>query len=118
MKPDVYDQHRRAFANVGAYVVLDSNRQQVARIALKYGVAVHAFVHWLGVPMTKGHAGEVSVACADAASTMELVGAPDATADEQTAQRLFIGALLADNGRGWDRALRDAGFIVLAAINN
>lgn len=72
---DIYDQHRAAFANVSAYVILRGG-ERVATIAFKFprdgAGRLYAYVHWIGVPMVRGFAAgggydKRSAAVADAA---------------------------------------------------
>ncbi len=58
---DIYDQHKAAFAHVSAYVVLNSEGERVATVALKFprDGAGHlwAYVHVFGFSMERGYAG-------------------------------------------------------------
>ena len=76
----IYDQHRAAFSNVSAYVVMHGG-ERVATVAIKYprdgAGRLYAYVHWLGVPMVRGFAGgggydKRSAACASAARKLDL----------------------------------------------
>ena len=109
---DIYDQHRAAFANVSAYVVLKDG-ERVATIAFKFprdgAGRLYAYVHWIGVPMVRGFAGgygydKRTAACSSAAQRLD--GVPHA----------FIDALWVDTGPTWDEQLRKAGFTVIQAV--
>jgi hypothetical protein len=125
---NIYRQHEAAFANVSAYAVLQDGKM-VATIAFKFprdgAGRLYAYVHWIGTDMVRGYAAgggydKRSAACAHAASKMQgrregRIGAacevvwskPDPMSPEHAA---FRNALAKDDGHGWDRNLRDAGF--------
>jgi hypothetical protein len=124
----IYDQHRAAFSNVSAYVVMRQG-ERVASIAFKYprdgAGRLYAYVHFFGVPMVRGFAAgggydKRSAACASAARHVEridptLVGCE---ADIRTLQdqRAFLDAMEKDDGHGWDTNLRKTGFDVWQAV--
>lgn len=128
---DIYRQHRAAFANVSAFVVVHRG-ERVATIALKYprdgAGRLYAYVHWLGTPMVRGFAGgggydKQSAACAAAAGKMPdlscdtyACGTPHHDDAERAAYGSFRSALSHDNGRYWFDHLRDEGFIVVQAV--
>lgn len=118
---NIYDQHRAAFSNVSAYVILNAAGDRVATIAFKYprGGAgrLYAYVHIFGCEMVRGSASgggydKHSAACADAVRKMK---AGDRTKCVDGLAH-FYAALRADDGRHWDSRLRDAGFTVLQAV--
>ena len=130
--PNIYDQHRAAFANVSAYVIIHDGRR-VATIAFKYprdgAGRLYAYVHWVGTPMARGFAGgggydKRSAAVAAAADKLprELsrdnyaCGTPHHTPAERAAYAAFMHAARLDDGRDWDRKMRDAGFAVYQAV--
>lgn len=119
MTTNVYDAHKSAFAAVSAYVVLKDG-ERVATVAFKYGAAaVTAYVHWIGVEMTKSRAGgggydRSSAAVADAARKIKLPGGEHV--DERTAAIEFRKAARKDGGNTWIRSLEDAGFSVIQAV--
>ncbi len=128
MLSSIYDKHRAAFATAAAYTVM-RGPDRVATIAVKFGAAVTVYAHWIGIEMTAGRAGgggydRVSAAASAAAAKMpaELPGdtfadgTPHHPEDERDAYRAFRAALLADDGLGWERRLRDAGFTVWQAV--
>lgn len=121
--PDIYDQHKAAFANVAAYVVLNADGERVATVAFKYprdgAGRLYAYVHWIGVEMVRGFASgggydKHSAACCSAARRITAIGSiPD---DQQGAALSFREALLKDDGYYWYDHLRTAGFDVLQAV--
>ena len=125
---NVYDQHRAAFSNVSAYVVMCGG-ERVATIAFKFGNAVSAYVLWIGIEMQRGRAmghgyDRQSAACADAARKMPEAletgmwanGTPCHTDQQKADYAQFRAALMTDDGRRWDDRLRDAGFQVWQAV--
>src|SRR4051812_8286161 len=56
---DIYDQHKAAFANVSAFVVLKDG-ERVATVAIKFprdgAGRLYAYVHWIGLEMVRGSA--------------------------------------------------------------
>ncbi|MBW7970941.1 hypothetical protein [Bradyrhizobium sp. BR 10289] len=122
MKSSVYDQHDKTFSDVMAYVVLDDKRERVATIAFKTypSGAVHAFVHWIGLEMTKATAKGFGYdkRTAAAASAARQITNIATLGDDKTQGRAldFREALSLDGGQHWDGALRDAGFIVWQAV--
>ncbi|MDE2426686.1 MAG: hypothetical protein KGO96_12340 [Elusimicrobia bacterium] len=84
---DIYDQHRAAFAQVEAYVILKDG-QRVANIAFKFprdgAGRLWAYVHWLGLSMVRGYASgcgydKRTAACASAAKRMGNLEKPNYT---------------------------------------
>jgi len=111
----VYDQHDAAFREVQAYVVTRGDKV-VAKVAFKFGSAVTAYVHWIGLEMTRGQAGgggydRQSAAVAAAAHKIDLEG----NAGQEFLYK-FLDAARTDGGKHWDGALRDAGFCVIQAV--
>lgn len=121
----IYDQHRQAFRDVEAYVVLKDG-ELVARIAFKFarsGLQTQCYAHWLGIQMVKGRANgggydKSSAAAAHAASKMPLGLDADTgmACDRHHHYNPFRAALAKDEGLSWDRQLRDAGFNVVQAV--
>lgn len=125
---NIYDQHRAAFANVAAYVVMKDG-ERLATIAFKFprdgAGRLYAYVHWLGAPMVRGFAGgygydKRSAACANAMrkGTAEIEAAlAERTGFEAHAHYpAFRDALSADNGQYWDFNVMQAGFTVIQAV--
>ncbi len=117
---NIYDQHRTAFKDVSAHVVL-LNGNRVATIAFKYprdgAGRLYAYVHWLGTEMVRGHAAgggydKHSAACVHASEKM-----PDqAPSHAATKYEDFKSAIGFDCGTNWGRRLEDAGFVVVQAV--
>lgn len=140
---DIYDQHRAAFAQVSAFVIMLGN-ERVATVAFKFprdgAGRLYAYVHWIGIEMVRGHAGgygydKRSAAVTDAARKIgrfdakEEIARCHAAAKPLAAQAAemgaiaknealtpFIEALDGRDGNDWDRRLRDAGFTVYHAV--
>jgi hypothetical protein len=124
---DIYEQHKAAFANVAAYVILDSDHELVATVAFKYprdgAGRLYAYVHWIGVEMVRGFAAgggydKHSAACSSAVHRMwdgkqYLKMTTDAALKRYDAFRV---ALAKDDGAYWHNHLRDAGFTVMQAV--
>jgi hypothetical protein len=118
---NIYDQHKAAFANVAAYVVLH-NGERVATIAFKYprdgAGRLYAYVHWFGTEMVRGYAGgggydKHSAACADAARKIK---GGDMRGRMEEAADAFVAELGKNDGYYWHDNLRNAGFTVLQAV--
>ena len=115
----IYDQHRAAFSQVSAYVVMHG-ADRVATVAIKYprdgAGRLYAYVRWIGVPMVRGFAGgggydKCTAACASAARKL-----PDHLLEGYDAYAAFLATMRADGGRSWEDVLWDAGFKVLQAV--
>lgn len=118
----IYDQHKAAFSQVAAFVIM-KNGEKVATIALKFpkdgAGRLNAYVHWLGVEMTRGHASgfgydKGSAAVANAARKISKENERDGW--NQEFQDLFIETLMKDDGMRWASRLEHAGFGVLQAV--
>ena len=123
---DIYEQHRATFRNVEAFVICRDG-ERVATIAFKYGNAVTAYVHWIGLEMVKGRAGgggydRRSGACNDASrKLLAMFQGPQTVPDRARALdggfEAFTKALRdGASGAGFDRCLHDAGFTVFQAV--
>lgn len=123
---NIYDQHRAAFSNVSAYVVMKDG-ECVANIAFKFpkdgAGRLYAYVHWTGTEMIRGLAGgygydKRSAALADAAR--KLYKRPDCEENIRKHAILslsnFIYAIKKDDGHSWERNLADAGFRIFQAV--
>jgi hypothetical protein len=119
----IYDQHRAAFNQVSAYVIM-RGADRVATVAIKYprdgAGRLYSYVHWLGVPMVRGFAGgggydKRTAACASAARKLpdHLPAGYDA---ECEAYRGFVNIMREDGGLDWNSALTRTGFTVLQAV--
>jgi hypothetical protein len=118
MAANIYDQHKAAFANVAAYVVLKDG-ERVATVAFKFGNAVTAYVHWIGVQMTKGVAkgGGYDRMSASVAMAADKIADRERETENQAVARIgFIAAARKDGGATWIRSLEDAGFVVVLAV--
>jgi hypothetical protein len=117
----IYEQHDAAFRNVSAYVVL-RGKTRVATVAFKFGNAVTAYVHWVGVEMVKGraHGGGYDRQTAAVAHAAGKIGDPGFISNGDAATygnwQAFIEAASLDGGKRWDDAVRDAGFSVYQAV--
>lgn len=128
----IYDQHDKAFQQVAAYVVM-KGADRVATIAFKFprdgAGRLWAYVHWIGQPMVRAHAGgygydKRSAACSSAVGRMpaELPveyyadGTPCCSIDDQKQYAAFYEALMHDDGSNWDRRLREFGFELFQAV--
>lgn len=119
--PDIYDQHRAAFAKVSAFVVLKDG-ERVATVAFKHpqdgAGRLYAYVHYFGTAMVRGFASgggydKCSAACNAAARKIKPGTTPDTL---QIDKGPFVAALLADDGAYWHQHLERAGFKVLQAV--
>lgn len=125
---NIYDQHKASFSQVSAFVIC-YGAEKVATIAFKFprdgAGRLLAYVHWLGVPMVRGHAGgygydKKSAAVESAIEklkkdndfvTKNKVFGPGA--DEFTELCRALGDCKGDD---WQRALENAGFTVFQAV--
>jgi hypothetical protein len=127
--PDVYDQHKAAFSQVSAFVILDGAGERFATVAIKFprdgAGRLYAYVHLIGVQMVRGHAGgygydkrSASVAAAIAKIPVPLISqAPDDHADRLRLNREKLQAAVpAMDSDDWTRALEKSGFRVLQAV--
>jgi hypothetical protein len=115
---DIYDQHRSAFANVAAHVILKDGAR-VATVAFKFGTSVTAYVHWIGVEMTKGRAGGGGYDRQSAAVSAAVRKIPDSINDrlgDAAMRAAFIDAADDRDGRHWYQRLEAAGFTVIQAV--
>lgn len=125
MTADIYNQHRAAFANVSAYVILKDG-EKVATIAFKFpkdgAGRLYAYVHWFGLEMVRGMAGgygydKQSAACANASKKAIKDFKPEMDRGENIfARAAFFRLLAEDSGMTWSGQLERAGFTVLSAL--
>ena len=124
--PDIYEQHRAAFAQVAAYTIAHKGKR-VATIAFKFprdgAGRLYAYVHWIGLEMTRGHVSgggydKRSAACANAARKLiaNVASLPATDRNLGLALSAFCEALALAGCGTWDSALRDAGFDVWGAV--
>ena len=121
---NIYDQHKAAFAQVSAYVVVKDGELK-ARIAFKFpkdgSGRLYAYVHWLGDPMVRGFAtgggyDKGSAACSAAVRKMDWKTTAKTIDDKEEMRAAFIRALAKDDGATWNDHVRKAGFLVFAAV--
>jgi hypothetical protein len=124
---DIYAQFDAAFSRVSAFAILKDG-ELVAKVALKFPAdgagRLYAYVHWLGIEMTRGMAGgygydKRSAAVSDAAAKAIKAHANDERqeATDSTFHRAtFFRELAAINGGDWARVLEGAGFTVIQAV--
>lgn len=122
---NIYDQHKAAFSNVSAYVILKDG-ERVATVAIKYPSRgegrLWAYLHVIGLPMVRSYAAgcgydKRSAAVASAARKVEASKGEYATAEDATLAQFWndLSPSL-DKGHEWTRALELAGFTVLQAV--
>lgn len=128
---NIYDQHRAAFANVSAYVIL-RGRNVIGKIAFKFprdgAGRLYAYVHFHGMPMVRGYAGgygydkrtaaiEDAFAKIDPAYFNPKDGQEDYWAKDRKECRRFVKAINGTkDGHEWQRSLEEAGYIVAQAV--
>lgn len=119
---NIYEQHDAAFNMLSAYVVLNSRGDKVATIAFKHprdgAGRLYAYVHWIGLEMTRGFAtgggyDKCSAACSSAAQKLKPLLAEHAV---DSPARAFLAALAHDDGNTWHNHLLAARFNVLQAV--
>lgn len=114
----IYDQHKAHTARVRASAILRKG-EHVANITIIYpssgSLRLHAYAHWLGTTMVRGHAGgggyDKSSAALSAAADARWGGLDKARAS--VAECMFWEYLRKNDGQCWDDALAAAGFTVL-----
>ena len=124
----IYDQHSTAFSNVSAFVIL-KNGERVATVAFKFpkdgAGRLYCYMHLIGTPMVRGFANgygydKASAATIDAATklhkTPEHHPAYQDCKDYNAAALTIQMALQNAESKGWERALVDAGYLVLQAV--
>lgn len=133
-RSDIYAQHDAAFAHVAAFVITEGG-EQVAKIAFKFprdgAGRLYCYAQFFGYPMVRGWApgygyDKKSAAASVAARKMRgqrdgnTLGEKDGKgmmfAEPGSKADRFMAALGQDDGMGWDRRLRDAGFEVWQAV--
>lgn len=114
----IYDQHKTAFATTSAAVVLDEKGKLVARIAVKHGASVTAYVHYLGCQMTRGFArgGGYDRTSAAIAAAAEKTKPAEYSDDPAARERFTFACIAGSDGAGWKNALLAAGYTVHEAI--
>lgn len=113
----IYDQHATAFANVSAYIIMKDG-ERVATIAIKFpkdgAGRLHAYVHWIGVPMVRGMAGgygydKRSAAVREAFRNID----PGARTECEAFKTTMLDG---PDGMEWPMILSRGGYAVLQAV--
>jgi len=127
---NIYDQHRAAFSNVSAFVVMNG-AELVAKVAIKFprdgAGRLYAYVHFFSMPMVRGFAGgygydKRTAAVEDAMKKIDpAYFSPDKYGNTWEKERAeceeFRNAILAArDGQDWTDSFRKAGFTVLQAV--
>ena len=119
---NIYDQHRAAFSNVSAYVVLKDG-ERVATIAFKYpkdgAGRLQVYIHYIGLEMVKSYAGGYGYDKASAAvesAVKKIKGGECRDKKLELDASDFVGLFQDIGGKDWSDVLRDAGFTVLSAV--
>lgn len=123
---DIYDQHKAAFANVSAYVVVGTNAKgepdRKATIAFKYprdgAGRLYCYLHVFGGPMVRGHAGGggYDKHSASASVAARKLNPKDYYAECAADVEAIRAALLPDDGHRWDSRIEKAGYQVFQAV--
>jgi hypothetical protein len=115
---DIYDQHKVAFANVAAYVVMKDG-DRVATVAFKYprdgAGRLYAYVHVIGLRMVRGFAGGYGYDKHSAAVENAVAKMGDYMAGTARGE-LMHAILTGGDGIYWYDRLRKAGFDVWQAV--
>lgn len=116
MTANIYDQHRKAFANVSAYCIVKDGKR-VGAVAFKFGTTVQCYFHVFGAPMAKGvaHGGGYDRTSAAAEIAIEKHSI-DAYPEDLAHIEAIKAALAGDSGASWDKRLADAGYSVFQAV--
>lgn len=126
---NIYDQHRAAFSNVSAFVVMKGT-ELVAKVAIKFprdgAGRLYAYVHFFGMPMVRGFAGgygydKRTAAVEDAMKKIDPeYFSPDEHCrweKERAACEAFRNAILdGRDGVEWSNTLHNAGYTVVQAV--
>ena len=128
---NIYDQHRAAFANVSAFVVLDDAGERVATVAIKFprdgAGRLWAYVHLIGVPVVRAYASGYGYdkRSAAVAAAIAKIPAYDLKGEPITSEygerinatrEAFKAAAPAMDSDDWTRALERQGFRVIQAV--
>mgnify|MGYP006961546718 CR=1 FL=1 len=123
---NIYDQHRAAFGNVSAYVIL-RGRNVVGNVAFKFprdgAGRLYAYVHFHGAPMVRGFASgygydKRTAAVEDAFKKIDPANLDAYHANSTRAEYArFVNAIDgAKDGQDWGRSLENAGYTVAQAV--
>ncbi len=114
---DVYEQHRQAFRDVSAYVVMRDG-DKVATVAFKRtsngAGKIYCYLHVVGAEMVRAHAWNDK----HTEAMRRAIGLVKPDNEDVRAQQL-AGAFrnaVTDNGSNWSQDLSRAGFIIWQAV--
>lgn len=123
---DVYEQHRKHFDSVAAYVVVGTNSKgepdRKATIAFRYprdGMGRQwCYLHVFGGAMVRGYASGCGYDkhSASASAAARRISAKDYYPESQADVAAIVAALIPDDGHSWEKRLRDAGYHVFQAV--
>lgn len=124
MTNSIYDQHDKAFNQVQAYItfkIVDGVPHNIAKIAFKFpkdgAGRLWCYVHVLGTPMARGNANGYGYDKRSAAITIAANNIPYDKGSKDEAEIVALQqALFNCESKGFDRALRDAGYVLLQAV--
>ncbi len=119
---NIYDQHRAAFANISAFVIV-RGQERIATVAFKFprdgAGRLYAYVHFLGMPMVRGFAGghgydKRSAAVEDAMRKIDpaYFDSPDWSGSRAECERFVAAVRDARDGTDWPDMFRAAGYNV------
>lgn len=123
---NIYNQHRAAFANVSALVVM-RGKERIATLAFKYprdgASRLWCYVHFFGMPMVRGYASGYGYDKRTAAVESAIAKIdPEYFSESQWAKyrkecSRFCDAInKANNGIDWADSFRNAGYEALSAV--
>ena len=114
----IYDQRDRAMANISAFIVLDYKGNVKARIQIAHRAAVTAWIAFDGAPLVKGRAAGGGYDRTTAAIENAMMNVRPNEYDTDGTVKLIVDTMLdpANEGKHWDRRLRDIGFNVIQAV--
>lgn len=115
----IYDKHKAHTSRVGAYAILYRG-EHVANVTIAYprdgASRLHAYVHWLGTEMVRGHANgygyDKRTAAVSNAAEKGVAGIDKKARRDTLLEEEFWKCLLPDSGTDWTDNLRNAGFTV------
>jgi hypothetical protein len=123
--PNIYDQHAAAFKNVQAFTafkLVDGQVTNVIKVAFKFpkdgAGRLYCYLHLIGTPMVRGFANgygydKRSAAIMSAADKLDMRAGEGEFMPEIEALHT---ALQNCESKGYDGALREAGFTILTAV--
>lgn len=123
--PDIYTQHAAAFKNVQAFTafkLIDGNITNVIKVAFKFpkdgAGRLYCYLHLLGTSMVRGSANgygydKRSAAIMDASNKISM---RDGEGEFMPEIEALQTALQNCESKGYDTALRDAGYTIMYAV--